>query len=238
MRGRRLGILLIGLAASLLAACADIEVEVALDDDGSGTLTTAVSFDRDLLDGLSDEPASAASLLRDAGLDASTFPAGVIYEPVETEDRVGLRLQIPFEAGDDTPRAIDRAFASLGDDVGPLLGPGGLFEAFTLVRDGDAWRFEASTAPSDTPDGLSALLTQGATFAFRLRLPGEVATHNADRVRDDGTLVWDIALDGASRTLTAHAVPGGRSRVPVRAALASGGLALALAAAAWLRLRR
>lgn len=234
---RRLGdLLLVLLAAGLLSACADLEIEVALNEDGSGTLRTAVSLNRALLDGLSDGHASAASLLTDAGLDASTFPTGVLYQPVDTDEVVGFRLEIPFTTGADPAAQIDEAFASLGPDVGPLVGPGGPFEAFTLTRNGDAWRFEATTASSDSPDGLSALLTQDASFTFRLRLPGEVTSTNADRTRDDGTLEWDLPLDGSSRSLAARATAGGSSGVPRRlgfvgVALAAG---LALAAAAWL----
>jgi hypothetical protein len=235
---RGVGALLLGLiTASLLVACADIEVDITVDDGGSGTLRTAVSFERALIEGLSDAPVSPASLLQDAGLDASAFPTDVTYEPIETDESVGIVLEVPFAAGKDTPAQIDRAFASLGEDVGALVGPGGLFEAFNLTQSTDGWQFEAATASSDAPDGLSALLTQDASFTFRLRLPGDLTSTNADRARGDGALEWDIPFDGSSRSLTARAMVGDDPGFPARAALASGALVIAVALAAWLRLR-
>ncbi|MEX1022536.1 MAG: hypothetical protein WD058_05260 [Dehalococcoidia bacterium] len=196
------------VAALVASGCMQVELSVELQDDGSGRLTTFFAFNRALLEEVSGDDVAAEELLAEGGIDPDALPEGATYEVVEDDDQVGARISVPFEASEDVPAEIDRAFSALGDEGGGITGDGGPFTAFSLLRtDDDGWHFEATTAETEEADELTALLLSDATFLFRLSLPGEVTESNADRVEDDGTLVWDIPLSGGPKTMQATSAP-------------------------------
>jgi len=208
----------------LLAGCGRLEIGVTLQEDGSGVLVLDVGVTRAALHQFTGESESLAPLLRASSLDPDALPSDVTYEATRTDDEVGARLTIPFAAGNDVATEIDRAFGQLAEDAGSLVGAGGLFESFTLVRDDSGWRFAAATAGSDRPDGISALFLLNSTLTFRLELPGEVVAHDADEVTSSGALSWRLSLDGSSRELTATTRDVGDGGISM-GAMAGGGVA-------------
>jgi hypothetical protein len=171
-------------------------------DDGRGILHLLLAFDRELLEEVAGA-ADAEALAARGGIDPAALPEDATYEPIETDEEVGARVTLPFEAAEEVAPAIDAAYASLGSEIGALAGVVGPFESFRIEGDQDGWRFEAQTVPGEAPDELTAVLLSEASFTFRLRMPGELVAHNADRL-EDGVLGWDLPLTGeGSRSLRA-----------------------------------
>lgn len=203
----------VALLALLATGCGDLDIEVTAFDDGSAVLITSATFDRAVATQLIGGDVTADDLLALAGIDPQQLPEDASLTPVETAEAVGTRVTVTTKASPDPAAALDAALTRLGDGVNPITGPGGPFQAFDLRQDdGGYWTFEAVTAASDEPDGLSAFLLAGGSFTFRLTLPGEVIHHDADRVEPDSagepvTLVWDLPLAGASRSLSATSAP-------------------------------
>ena len=195
--------LVLAFVALVTAGCADLEIGIVLEEDGSGVLTTQITFNRPLLEQLSAGDLTAEELLAEAGIDRDALPPGAGVELIDTEELVGARLTLPFEASDDPAAAIDQAFAAIDEPGNNVIGAGGPFEAFTLFRDGEnRWVFRAQTAPTDEADGLSALLLGDASLIVHLSLPGEVIEHDADLL-EDGVLTWELPLAGEARALNA-----------------------------------
>jgi hypothetical protein len=78
------------------------------------------------------------------------------------------------------------------------------FAAFSYVSDGDTATLNASIASADVGGGLGDLPIDptditGDIFSANLivSMPGTVVEHNADEVRGDGSLLWNIPLTGS-----------------------------------------
>ena len=84
-----------------------------------------------------------------------------------------------------------------------------------------------------------AMLFDDAWFRVRIKLPGELAEHNADRIEGE-ELVWELDFIATEeRQLTARSVPGnGLPIVPIVAGLASIVVLVAFVSLAYVRRRR
>jgi hypothetical protein len=201
--------------AFVLSGCYRSDLGVTVEDDGSGKVDFTFAIDPEQLaslseqlgedaSGLGDDPCSA---IGEQSADMSTLPEGTEVEPYEEDGFCGVHITTPFEAGTDIGAFVlgDLEFSASEDS--PTS-----FESFVIERDGDGWRFEATTAaPSDTGGFDSGLLSGflgDASNIVRVKLPGEVVEEDADRV-DDGALVWDLDPLGESRTLSARTEPDG-----------------------------
>ncbi len=240
---RRLPLLLM-LPAILLvsAACIRSEIEIRVNEDGSGTAAVLFAFDRATLEALA-EGEEIPDPTED--IDPADLPEGAVVEAIDTEQEIGVRVEIPFAASADVGAAIDEAFGALGEDAGPIAGEEGVFEAFSLRQDGDLWRLDATTAVPDLSQeeaaemALAASLFQNATLTVRIALPGDVTEHNATRVEGDGTLVWELPLMPTEpATLTAVSdTSGGGLNVAVVAGIVIGLLVVAGLGFAYLQRR-
>jgi hypothetical protein len=241
---RRLMLPLLAACALITSACITAEIEVRVNDDGSGTFSVLFAADRVSLEAIAEgedlgDPADE--------IDPSTLPPGATVETVDTEELLGVKVTVPFAAGADVGAAIEETFAAVsGEDGAMLTGESGLFEAFTLVRDGDTWRFDANTETLD-PSGEDAEMMAMAQsmmgdmkLVVRIALPGEVVTQNADRVEDDGALTWELALlSPEGRTLSATSDVGdGGLNVAVISGIVIGVLVLGAIGAMALSRRR
>ncbi|MDO9445729.1 MAG: hypothetical protein Q7K37_10485 [Dehalococcoidia bacterium] len=201
--------LAVSLVALLSAACITAEIEIRVNDDGSGTSTVVFTFDRVALEAL----AQGEEIPNFADeVDTSTLPEGATVEPIDTETSLGVKVTVPFPAGSDVGQAIEDTFAAVGGEDGAFLtGEDGVFESFTLHQEGDLWLFSATTAVPDM-DGedagdlaLAATMLKDAKLFIRIALPGKVTEQNADTVETDGALLWDLPfLATTSRTLSAQ----------------------------------
>lgn len=230
--------------ALITSACITAEIEVRVNDDGSGTLSVLFAADRESLEAI----AEGEDLGNPADeIDPSTLPPGATVETIDTEDLLGVKVTVPFAAGADVGAAIEETFAAVsGEDGAMLSGESSLFEAFTLVREGDTWRFEANTEALDATGedaemmAMAQAMMGDVTMVVRIALPGEVVTQNADRVEDDGALTWNVPLFAPEgRTLSATSeVGGGGMNVAVISGIVIGALVLAAIGAMALSRRR
>lgn len=234
---------MLALLPLALAGCFRVDLGIAVNDDGSGTMRMLVAFDQNLLgliqglgdstngdgsaDGEAASPPDPFDLL--GGLDPADLPPDVSIEPYQEDEFVGATIAFEFAATDDVAAAIEDALAAtaagspFGNDTSAPL------EGLILRKEEDGgWRFEASVpSPTAGEDGLdasmAALLLGNASFTVRMRLPGEVVETNADERGADGELIWHIDPQGDDRMLTARTQPGGGGPH----ALVVGGAALA-----------
>ncbi|MBT8197356.1 MAG: hypothetical protein KJO84_02525 [Acidimicrobiia bacterium] len=185
--------------ALLLSAC-EMQANFIFDfeDDGSGEFSFEMGFD--------EEMEQLLALGSDGEFEFNTlaeqFNADVPGAQVDEFERDGLRFfgaSVPF---------VDAA--SLDAEV---FGSDSPFRTFDFSIDGDnvtlnadvdtAGAFDTGTIPTDeVPEGFDFDEVFG--IHFQVAMPGEVTSHNADRVLPNGLLEWDLPLvDGSALTLQA-----------------------------------
>lgn len=206
-------LLLAAMAATLLPACElRLASDVRVAPDGSGTFELVVALDDEL-----------HGLLRDGGVDplagiddlSRTTPGWTVES---SEDDAG-GLEVSLAADFDDPEG----FAALTDGVHAALDAedGSLWEGLRLVLDGGevAFRGEAGLLVPRFPgatgtiefdeDDLAALVEERGDefvrYELRVTLPGELLTHDADRVTGS-SLVWDLPV-GERRDVSATSRP-------------------------------
>ncbi len=208
------------LAAALLALVAvgckaEVNVVVDLEADGSGTVEFLSGFDDEFIELVfqGSDPADAVFQDNDfAELENAEF------DSFEEGEFTYYRITVPFT----DPQEVLQAAA---DDV-PI-------NTFDVTVTDDEVRVSAQTEEgvSDLVGGEDLegfgpeLLQDVLSLHIRLRMPGEVTSHNADRTLDDGTLEWDIPLTGEGLDVQAVSDPNaGAGGVPL--GLAIGGAAV------------
>jgi hypothetical protein len=192
------------LAALVLAACrAESNIVIDIEEDGSATISAEIGFDEEMLDLLSQTGDDPAELFTEELLPES--------EGFESYSRA---------AGDMTYYGISGAVGDLENDALLILGQEFVsdFAAFSYTTDGDVATLEASIVSADIGGGLGDLPIDptditGDIFSANLivSMPGTVIEHNADEVRDDGSLVWNIPLTGAIDVVAVSDVGSGSS---------------------------
>lgn len=228
---RRLALL--AVLAVLISACkVKVEQGFELNADGSGQAVAIVAFDQELQDML----ASAAP-----GGDLVDFsdppPPGWEAEEWAEDEFRGSVATADF-ADLDGLRAIVET---------DMTGDEGLLQSFAIEQVDDGFRFSALLSGESLEgslEGVEGIDMSGAaeemtsTFfdaAVTVKLPGKVVSHNADEVRSDGTLVWNVGvLDGGRAIRAESRAGGGLPIVP----LAIGVVVVAAAVAGFLHWRR
>lgn len=177
-------------AALVLTACrAESNVIIDIEDDGSATISAEIGLDEEMLD-----------LLSQTGDD----PAELFIEELPPEAE-GFESYSRIN-GDMTYYGFSGKVDDLENDSLLVLGQDFVsnFANFSYTTDGDKAILEASIASVDVGGGLGDLPIDptGITdniFSANLivSMPGTVVEHNADEVRSDGSLVWQIPLTGA-----------------------------------------
>ncbi len=224
------------LAAALLALLAvgckaELALVVDLEADGSGTVELVSGFDEEFIQ------------LVFQGAD----PAETVFQDNDFAESEDAEFDT-FEEGEFTYYRITRPFANpdeilqLAEDDIPIEG--------IMVDIGDEEvRVVAQTeqglgdlAGSEDLQGFSPdILADTISVTARLRMPGEVTSHNADRVLEDGTLEWDVPLTGQGLDIQAVSDPTAGEGGGFPVGLAVGGAAVLAAGAAagiWLVRRR
>lgn len=232
---------LLGLFTSACELRLDLGVEV--ERRGDGTLTLTVGMDRRLQDEL-----AAADVDLFAGLEQlRERTAGWEIERVGTADGgVELRAAARFERPEELEALVAGFHGSL-DGEDPELA-----QLLRLVpREEGGWALEGAVGlqPPSSPgarglgvdvtgEDIARLLEERddlVRYTLRAHLPGEVIDHDADRVEDDGTLIWDLPL-ATSRHVSAEAesvLPFG----PAAVLAGAGALLVVLVLLAWWRRR-
>ena len=206
----------VAVAASvlLLSSCYRSDFGVTVNDDGSGEVDIVLAVDPERLQELGEQFGDESGLgedpceqIRSESESGAGLPEGTEVEPYDEDGFCGVRVTAPFEAGTDISSFVldDLEFGSDADS--PVV-----FESFVIERDGEGWRFDATTGASSDTGGMDTGLLEGflddASNTVRVRLPGNVIEDDADRT-EDGHLVWELDVFGSSRTLHARTGPGG-----------------------------
>jgi len=206
------------LLAVLLASCRiDASVDVAVDEDGSGTVTLTVRADEEVV-------TAAPGLAQDVRVD-DLRDAGWSTDGVEATGDGGVEIVLvrPFA----TPEEATAVLASVSGPDGPLqdvvleraAGPGDAGDEVRFRLSG-AGRVDAGLASFADPEllavagatpyadavaaaGLSP--NQAVGLTLRVDLPGTVEETTAT---DDAPLTWPIPLDGTPVELTSTSVVG------------------------------
>jgi phosphatidylinositol mannoside-binding LppM-like protein len=180
-------VLLTAIFAIVLSACRlDVGVEMQLNEDGSGTGTFALSMDdqmRDLIDqsgqGLDPEEffklfgidTSAVKITETRDGDFTTTTASASFESFQ-------ELKELFAVGSDLSAIKEATFERTGDEM-----------TLTGLIDMDL----AAEIPEDAPVGIETI-AQFITISAIVDMPGTVVEHDADRIDEQGRLVWDFTL--------------------------------------------
>jgi hypothetical protein len=169
------------LLALITASCRiEVNLDLVLEEDGSGTYTSEVGYD--------DEIQQAASGFIDIGELLSAFDFGV-PDAAATEridgDMTYSVVASSFTDAADLANAIQTSIAE------------NPFERFQLeVTEEGATVDLAIQIPEDTANQLadaSALAERlEAAIVIRVTMPGQVVSSNADRTIGDNELIWDI----------------------------------------------
>jgi hypothetical protein len=138
---------------------------------------------------------------------AEELPEGLQVEPYRDGDFCGVKFTAEFSDVDELQEMFDEISAETeSQGFGSLA-------SLTIEQDGDGWFFEATpSATSGESTGTDTEMfedfMEGASNVVRIKLPGEQVEHNADRIDDDGTMIWNLDVFGDTRTLTARTEPG------------------------------
>ncbi|HEX7095253.1 MAG TPA: hypothetical protein VF183_05185 [Acidimicrobiales bacterium] len=210
---RRVRAAFVPLAVVLAAAgCYRSDVTVDVDEHGAGTFHLIAAVDRDaaarLRGLLADQSGGDAgdedpfgTIQARIAVTRSVVPEGSEVEPYDEDGFCGIEVTFAFSS----PRELTDLVARVDPEQS-------IFERFVLEGDGEAWTFEAVPASSLDTGGVDAsgfeTFLEDASNVVRMRIPGRQVEHNADRIDEDGTMIWDLDVLGDPRTLHARTEPG------------------------------
>ncbi len=174
------------LALALSACRVETNVLLSIDEDGSGTVGFEIGMDQEFRDLMEQSGGSLDDLLTEL----PDFGGGDVTPITRTDgdmEYVGATTAV------DDISAFD--FSGSG---------GEFFSAFSYEYDDKAASLTATLStgdvagdPADLPFDVSSLTGDLFSANVVVSMPGTVLEHNADRVLDDGTLVWEIPLSGS-----------------------------------------
>ena len=222
----------------ITTACFRLEVAFTVEEDGSGTVRYQIAVKEDLM-GLGGEDLNLSEEVGD-------LPPRAEVQEYSEDSYTGVVVTVPIADFSDT----EKVQAALGGVSESTDIEAGLSDDLSISKDEDgAWRF-SMLIPSTVDgmgiegmeegmEGLAGLLLEDAWFRVRIKLPGELAEHNADRI-ENGELVWELDLLAAEdRQLTARSIPeGGLPIVPIVAGIAGVVVLAAFVLLAYVRRRR
>jgi hypothetical protein len=200
-RSVRSRLAVVAVFALLLSGCtmrAWFDIDVA--EDGSGTFELTMAFDEEFQELMEDEAGSDIDWTdpeswNDA--EGTGFAPDDLPEDAEvrsyTEDGFeGFTVSFPFDSLEEFEALIEEMSDDGSEDPFPfrLTSTDGRFE---LSTDGEVF---GSTDDEFSGEDMEMIPEEmlSSLFDFRVRasLPGELVSHNADEVTEEGTLVWRL----------------------------------------------
>lgn len=181
-------LLMFALLTLTLAACrVESNVTLTIREDGSATVVTEIGFDdefRNIIEGIGVVPEDILS-----DLPTLTNGDGVPFQRTEGDlTFFGVTSEIEdlstFELGSD---GLD-AFTNFSYEFD------GTTAQLDATLNADGLGGDSENLPID-PSQISADLVSASVIIV---MPGQIKEHNADEVRADGTLVWDVSLTGST----------------------------------------
>lgn len=208
MRGWR-GVAILVVAVVIAATgCLRTDVDVKVNDDGSGSITTDIYFANETLEQMG---LTADQLLEVAKVSLAGIENGEVSS-VATANAKGIRLELPF----DDYRQVGQALTNSDLQGQPVRA----FSKFQISEGADGnWTLSATVDPvgfeaikAQVPTDFQGLAVDpdDAEVNFSVTLPGKVARSNADRT-DGGTATWKLNTADAETTLTMENEPSGLS---------------------------
>ena len=212
----RLRLAFVALCAVVLTAChLDVTVDVAMQPDGTGTVTVEAVADAELVSQVPD-------LVDDLRLDDAIANGWQVSGPTALDDGgMSLTLTHAFRSAEELASVLNSIGAPLtdmqvarttdpADPNGPttnavdgtLVLPNG-YESFAdaaLVQAVGGQPFGDQIAAS----GLSP--AEAMSFTFRVSLPGELVSSETGTEVGDGVIEWQAPLDGTSVDLLTQTV--------------------------------
>lgn len=205
----------VGLAmlALLATGCIRAEIDISVEDDGSGEVELLSALDTDSLLGVfaeldipEESAGSSDDLCNEFRNDAATdsgFPADAVTVPYDEDGFCGTVVTYSLEASTDQSLAIEPLFDG---------------EA-RLFKEGDNWIFDVPVDLSDItegsdagdlPDDMFESIFEDASFKITLDLPGRATDgeNNATSVGADGQFEWDIDFLDPPDRIFAQTEPG------------------------------
>lgn len=176
-------IVLAGLMLLVSGCKVTLEQSTVVNEDGSGTATVVVALDEEF-----------RSLLESTGQDvdgfAESFDERFDVTPFDDGEFTGVRAVTTFE----DPTELNDLLAAT-----PAIGQAS--EQISLTKDGRSFEFGASLG--NVAEQIGEVAGAGDfidaesfddifDISILMKLPGELQSHNADEVRADGTLVWNL----------------------------------------------
>ena len=224
--------LVLSIIALVTTACFRIELAFTVNDDGSGTVSYQITVNDALME-LGGEDLNFFEELGDLPLSAEV-------QDYSEDGYTGVVVTVPITDFSDMVEVED-ALGGL-DESSDL--ETGLSDEISISKDEDgAWQFSMLIPSSEESieamdfEGM-AMLFDDAWFRVRLKLPGKLDEHNADRIEGE-ELVWELDFIATEeRQLTARSVPeSGLPIVPIVAGLASIVVLVAFVSLAYVRRR-
>lgn len=234
----RLAVLL-SLVGLVTMACIRFEAAFTVNEDGSGTVRYQIAIKDDLME-LGGED-------MDISEEVGDVPEGAEVQEYSKDGYTGVVVTVPIADFTD----MDKVRTALGGVSESMDSEGSPFDTVSIDKDEDgAWDFSMLMTPltdesedgmaiDELGEGLATLLLGDAWFRVRVKLPGELAEHNADRI-ENGELVWEIDFMATEeRQLTARSIPAGGLPIgPIVAGVAGVIVLAAIVSLAYVRRRR
>ena len=230
--------LALSLIALITTACFRLEVAFTVEEDGSGTVRYQMAVKEDLM-ALGGEELNLSEEVGD-------LPPGAEFQEYNEDGYTGVVVTVPIDDFSDMER-VQNALGGVSETADMETG---LADELSISKDEDgAWQFSMLIPSTDEGlgmegieegmEGLAGMLLEDAWFRVRIKLPGELAEHNADRI-EDGELVWELDFTATEdRELMARSVPsGGPPIVPIVAGIAGFAVLASFVSLAYVRRRR
>lgn len=214
------------LVLALSACTIRIDVGVDINEDESGSFALFMGFDEEFQQLA--EQSGGEDLDFTQGLE--DVPEGWTAEEVTEDGFQGVRISTSFSSIDD----LESKMGELGAETGAGVGTDFLSD-FGLTHDGDEFRFKVDVSGLDQQltdamgegggDDLLSGIDPTTLFEdlfeirFKLTLPGEIKSNNADIV-DGNTLIWNVAISDEGGTYEAVSSTGGDSSILLYAGIA------------------
>ena len=196
------------LLSVLASSCYSLDANVVVNEDGTGSFVVEYIVDKDT---------SEASLLAGdlvAACDAvqvmqNAAPAGAVFTPLESSSQCGARLEMEFAS----EAELVQGMATISERS--RFSGFGHFPDIAVNRGAEegTWNFMAQFKPPlptnlETQTDFRNEVSQGR-FTLAVDLPGRQVEHNADRIDENGVMIFEInPLVDASGQMFVQTEPG------------------------------
>jgi len=227
---RRILILVAALALLTTACKIEINAELTIDADKSGTVTMEIGYDDEILALAEADGGSPADLLGDFDLEDI---AGAVTTTERRGDMNFTIVEVPVEDFTQSEGLGGELTSGLTDDFEITF-----TEDLVTVR-GATTLDDALGDSGDTAAFPPEMMAEFFSINIRITMPGKVLDHNATS-QDGSTLTWVVDLTAGTLDISADSnpneSPGGSSSILLYALI--GAAVLIAALLVWMRMKK